>query len=84
MNTGSPLSITEITTTFTPVRCADCLVNWHSWSAVQAETFAAVLTRWHCACSYCYCDARKVKVSLKERSRGWRLLRRIQRGLERL
>ncbi|MBB5159730.1 hypothetical protein BJ970_007329 [Saccharopolyspora phatthalungensis] len=84
MNIGSCLSAAEITDMFEPIPCADCLKGLHRWSAVQAETYAAVLTRWHCACSDCYCDVRKVKVGLKERSRRWRLLRRVQRGLERL
>ncbi|MBB5159715.1 hypothetical protein BJ970_007314 [Saccharopolyspora phatthalungensis] len=82
MSTESRLAAAEITTTFKPIPCADCLRGLHRWSAVQAETYAAVLTRWHCSCSHCYCDARKVKVGRKERSRRWRLLRRVQRGLE--
>ncbi|MBB5159622.1 hypothetical protein BJ970_007221 [Saccharopolyspora phatthalungensis] len=67
MNTRSGLSAAEITDTFPPVPCADCLAGLHRWSSVQAETHAAVLTRWYCACSHCYCEARKVTVGRKER-----------------
>ncbi|MBB5158851.1 hypothetical protein BJ970_006450 [Saccharopolyspora phatthalungensis] len=76
------LATTEITETFASVRCTDCLAGHHRWTSVRAEAYAAILTRWHCACWHCHCDAREVTVGVNERYRSWRLLRRVQHGLD--